>query len=233
MQSVSSITMIAPVPSSEPAAVIDSKSRPTSRCSSVSIGVEDPPGVHAFSAPPAEHAAGVVLEQRPQRGPERQLVVAGPLHLARDAEDLRAGRLLGADLGEPLGDRCVRMCGTVASVSTLLIRVGEAYRPSTAGNGGRSRGWPRYPSSEDEERGLLAADVGAGAAVQHDLELEPRARARPAEHVLRVRLGGSRESQDLARPQELAAAVHERQYGSGPRRRRSPSPRGTGGARAR
>ncbi len=44
---------------------------------------------------------------------------------------------------------CVRIDGTVASVSTLLIKVGEAYRPSTAGKGGRSRGCPRNPSSED------------------------------------------------------------------------------------
>ena len=44
--------MHAPVPSNEPTAAIDSKSSPTSRCSAVSIGVEDPPGVHAFSDPP-------------------------------------------------------------------------------------------------------------------------------------------------------------------------------------
>ena len=38
--------------------------------------------------------------------------------------------------------------GTDAIDSTLLTTVGEAYRPATAGNGGRSRGWPRRPSSE-------------------------------------------------------------------------------------
>ena len=38
------------------------------------------------------------------------------------------------------------MCGTFISVSTLLITVGDSYSPSTAGNGGRSRGWPRKPS---------------------------------------------------------------------------------------
>ncbi len=40
------------------------------------------------------------------------------------------------------------MQGTEAIDSTLLITVGAAYRPATAGNGGRSRGWPRRPSSE-------------------------------------------------------------------------------------
>ncbi len=39
--------------------------------------------------------------------------------------------------------------GTVAIVSTLLTVVGARYRPSTAGKGGRSLGWPRSPSSED------------------------------------------------------------------------------------
>ena len=40
------------------------------------------------------------------------------------------------------------MHGTDAIDSTLLITVGAAYRPATAGNGGRRRGWPRRPSSE-------------------------------------------------------------------------------------
>ena len=32
--------------------------------------------------------------------------------------------------------------------STLLISVGDAYRPWIAGNGGFERGWPRLPSSD-------------------------------------------------------------------------------------
>src|SRR5215212_8870892 len=41
-----------------------------------------------------------------------------------------------------------RMCGTAASVSTLLIVVGCPNTPATAGNGGLIRGLPRRPSSE-------------------------------------------------------------------------------------
>ncbi len=41
-----------------------------------------------------------------------------------------------------------RMCGTAASVSTLLIVVGLPKRPETAGKGGLMRGLPRLPSSE-------------------------------------------------------------------------------------
>src|SRR4051812_2886251 len=40
------------------------------------------------------------------------------------------------------------MCGTAASVSTLLIVVGSPNNPATAGNGGLMRGLPRLPSSE-------------------------------------------------------------------------------------
>src|SRR5436190_10575671 len=40
------------------------------------------------------------------------------------------------------------MCGTAASVSTLLIVVGCANTPDTAGNGGLIRGLPRFPSSD-------------------------------------------------------------------------------------
>src|SRR5688500_20205321 len=41
-----------------------------------------------------------------------------------------------------------RMCGTAASVSTLLIVVGWPNNPAAAGNGGLMRGLPRRPSSE-------------------------------------------------------------------------------------
>jgi hypothetical protein len=40
------------------------------------------------------------------------------------------------------------MCGTAASVSTLLMVVGFPKRPATAGKGGLMRGLPRRPSSE-------------------------------------------------------------------------------------
>src|SRR3954469_7444123 len=42
----------------------------------------------------------------------------------------------------------LRMCGTATSVSTLLMVVGCANTPATAGNGGLMRGLPRRPSSE-------------------------------------------------------------------------------------
>src|SRR3712207_7711426 len=52
MESVSSKTMSAVVPSMEPAAATESKSSGTSRCSGVKYGVEEPPGVQNFSSCP-------------------------------------------------------------------------------------------------------------------------------------------------------------------------------------
>jgi hypothetical protein len=60
------------------------------------------------------------------------------------------------------------MYGTLAMVPTLLTTVGQAYRPWVAGNGGRSRGWPRKPSSE------------SSSAVSH-----PDVRPTPVHHQLR------------------------------------------------
>src|ERR1700728_5147066 len=43
---------------------------------------------------------------------------------------------------------CRIIAGTVLSVSTLLITVGQPYSPTTAGKGGLIRGYPRLPSSD-------------------------------------------------------------------------------------
>jgi hypothetical protein len=57
------------------------------------------------------------------------------------------------------------MYGTLAIVPTLLTTVGQAYRPWVAGKGGRSRGWPRKPSSESSSAvsspQMYAQEVGA------------------------------------------------------------------------
>ena len=48
-------------------------------------------------------AAGEAVDDVARRDAELDLVVAGPLHVARDRDELRAGRLLGADRLEPVG----------------------------------------------------------------------------------------------------------------------------------
>src|SRR5262245_234228 len=58
--------------------------------------------------------------------------------------------LLGLERQSPLYQAAprVRMWGTAASVSTLLIVVGIPKSPAAAGNGGLILGLPRLPSSE-------------------------------------------------------------------------------------
>src|SRR3954453_24019913 len=118
------------------------------------------------------------------------------------------------------------MYGTLAMVPTLLTTVGLAYRPAMAGNGGRRGGWPRIPPSEVrkaglaaealervEQRGLLTADVRAGARVHHDVQVEPGVQDVRAEIALRVRLV-DRAAQPAGRVHRLAADVDERPVGA-------------------
>ena len=140
------------------------------------------------------------LEQLAQRGPERHLVGAGRPDRARDAEQLGPGRLLGADLGEgraalehdrqdvderldvvdhrrlaeePLDDRERRLVARLAAVA--LDRA--------------------------EDRGLLAADVRAGALAHLDVEARSRGRGCPGR--------GSR-ARGPARPHASMRSLRER-----------------------
>src|SRR3954465_5446082 len=118
------------------------------------------------------------------------------------------------------------MAGTVASVSTLLMSVGPWYRPWLAGNGGlRGRLAALAPDRGEErrlgarvaalalerveQRRLLAADVGAGAAVDPELERVVGAEDAVAEVALGPRLlDGLLEARGLQ--VVLAADVDER-----------------------
>ncbi len=103
------------------------------------------------------------------------------------------------------------MCGMCDSVSTLLTTVGFAYRPSIAGNGGLSRGMPRSPSSDSMQRGFLAADVRARAAVHDDLEVEAGAEdVRHRRTLVSLRVGDGLDEAVVAE-RELAADVDERE----------------------
>ena len=66
---------------------------------------------------------------------------------------------------------------------------GRDSRWST-GKGGRMRGVPRLPSSDSISADSLAADVGAGAEVDGDVEVEAAARDVAAEQLVRAREHG-------------------------------------------
>ena len=141
MQTVSSMTITAAVPSSEPAAITPSKSSGVSRCSPVSIGVDEPPGVHALRVwpsrtPPAiSSSSPKVVPSGTSNWPglftwPETLKIFGPGDFSVPIERNQSA--------PPL-----TMNGTLAMVSTLLTTVGDWYSPCVAGKGGRSRGWPR------------------------------------------------------------------------------------------
>ena len=148
MQSRSSVTMSAPVPSNEPASAIDSKSSPTSRCSSVRNEVEEPPGVHAFRRLPSRTPPAISSITARAGVPIGASKLPGTFTFPETEKTFVPGDFSVPMLANQFAP-FTRMCGTLHSVSTLLMAVGLAYRPSTAGNGGRSRGCPRWPSSED------------------------------------------------------------------------------------
>ena len=90
--------------------------------------------------------------------------------------------------------------GTVAIVSTLLISVGAAYRPETAGYGGRERGCPRLPSS-DSSSADSSPQMYAPAPRWRTIVTPPSSPS--VAHLL------ERVAQDLELAQVLAADVDE------------------------
>ena len=81
-----------------------------------------------------------------------------------------------------------------------------------AGNGGRSRGWPRNPSSESSSAVSSPQMYAPGAAVHDQVEVEPGAEDVLAEVALGVRLG-DRVAQPAGGVHRLAADVDERPVG--------------------
>ena len=121
---------------------------------------------------PVGRAAGEPVDQLPGGDPELDLVVAGPLDAARDRDDLGAGRLLGAEPLEPLG----AVGDDVGHVGQGLDVVDQG-RPSVEALDRRERRLEARVAALSlervEQRRLLAADVGAGAAVDDHLDPGP------------------------------------------------------------
>ena len=162
---------------------------------------------------PVERAAGQPVDQSAGRDAELDLVVAGPLHVAGDRDDLGAGRLLGAEALEPVGARG----DDVRHVGERLDVVDQGRPVVEALDGREGRLQPRVAAlalERVEQSGLLAADVGAGAAVDDQLHL-----LAGAEHVLAEEAGLvgllDRRVEDVALQVVLAADVDEAAVGPG------------------
>ena len=171
---VSSKTMITPDPSVAPAARVASN---VSGMSSASGPTKTPGGAAEQDRPDgpvARHAAGE-LDEVAQGRPELDLVGAGARDVAGQAEELRPGRAVGADPGE----RLAAVEHDARDVGQRLDVVDDrrlAEQPDLDRERRLVARLAALALDRLEERRLLAADVGAGAAPELDVEVEARAR---------------------------------------------------------
>ena len=135
--------------------------------------------------------AGEVEDDLARRDPQLDLVVARPPDAARDRDDLGPRGLLGAEALEPLG----AVGDDVGDVGEGLDVVDQGRAPVEAldrGEGGLQPGVAALALERVEQRRLLAADVGAGAAVDDQLEVVAGAEDVRAQIAGLIRLGDGR-----------------------------------------
>ncbi len=124
-----------------------SNSMATSSSSGLRMGAEEPPGITAFTLRPAGRPRPYLSSKMSWL----KVASSGTSYTpGRFTVPERHTRRVPPDLSVPrpayqAGPR-VKMWGTLASVSTLFTTVGLPNRPTTAGNGGLSRGQPFLPS---------------------------------------------------------------------------------------
>ena len=150
----------------------------------------------------------MVVDDLPERRPHRQLVGPRTDDVAGDAEELRAGALLGTDRAEPVGtpQHDVRHAGERLDVVDDRRAAEEAMRR------GKWRLDARVAAlalERFDEAGLLPADVGPGPAMHPHVEVESGAEDVLAEEARLPRLR-DRRLEPLGAERELAADVDVR-----------------------
>ena len=172
---------------------------------------------------PARRQPAGHVDHLPQGGAERHLVHTGPLHAAREAEESRSRRSLGADPG------VLRAAETedLEDVDQRLDVVDEGGLPEDAHLHRERRLVARLAAEafdRVEDRGLLAADVGAPAAPDLDVERESGAHDVGAQQAARARRV-DRALQPLGGQRVLSAHVDESLLAAGRERRDRSWPR--------
>ncbi len=138
-------------------------------------GTEEPPGMTArrLSQPPRTPPAWR-LDQLLERNAHRLFDVARLLDVAGDAEDLGALVLGPADAGEP--GRAAAQDGRHDGDALDVVDRGRAAIEPDGGRERRLQARLALLALEAfEQRGFLAADIGAGAAMEIELEIVARA----------------------------------------------------------
>src|SRR5581483_5611002 len=154
---------------------------------------------------PLPHAAGVVLDERPERHVHRRLVDAGPPDVAADAVQLGPAVLLRPERRVPLGpigddERDVAQRLDVVDGGRLVVEADERGKRRLVARLGA------LALERLEQRRLLARLVGARAAVDVDVARKTRPEEIPAQEPARVGLL-DRALEHLLHVEELAADV--------------------------
>ena len=176
----------------------------------MSSGVDDPPGVQNFSRCPARTPPAYSSSSRSVM-PSGASYCPGTRDVAGQRIQRVAGRLLAAHRAEPFdaveNDR--RHAGDRFDV---VDHRGAAVEPGHRGERRPQPGLAPPAFQGVEQRGLLAADVGARAGVDHQLQVEAGAVDVAAHVTGRVGLG-HRVLQTAQHRHHLAAHVDERVAG--------------------
>ena len=156
-------------------------------------------------APAAAHAPGVLVDQLPQRDAHRLLDRARLVHVARDAVDLGARVVRSAEAREP-GGAAPQDGRDDRDRLDVADRGRAAVHPDRRGERRLEARLAHLALEALQQPGLLAADVGAGAAVQVDLVVVAGAAGILADQSGGVRLV-DRRLQDLRLAHVFAADV--------------------------
>ena len=171
MQEVSSITIMPPEPMMEPALakrfVVD---RHIEKFSGQAAAGRTA-GLHCLEAAAAGNAAADLEDDFAQRDAHRHFDQAGVQHASGKREDLGAFALLGADLRVPLA--AIADDGRNVGVGFDVIDEGRLAEQAFLRGIRRAR-TRRAPLAFDrgDQRSFFAADEGAGAQPQIDVEAE-------------------------------------------------------------
>ncbi len=172
--------------------------------------------------PAAAHAAGIMVDQLAQGDAHLLLDIARLVHVAGEAEQLGAGIVGAAERGEP-GGAATQNVGDDGDGLDIVDGGRRAIEPDIGGEWRLEARHALLAFEAFEQRRLLAADIGAGAVMQIEIEV-------PAvDVVLADQLGViglvDRGLQDLALADELAANIDVGRHAPAWRRRRGTRPR--------
>ena len=169
-------------------------------------GVDEPPGVQNLSRCPDRMPPGQ-LQQLPQRGAERRLVLARLGDVPGQGEDPEALGPLGA-VGREVRGPAVEDVRHGRDGLDVVDHRGAGVQPGHRRERRLQPGLAAEALQRVQQRGLLAADIGARPGVHDHLEVEPGTEDVGAQVTGLVGLGHG-EVQPADHVQHLAAHVDE------------------------